>query len=261
MTLNFNDAAASFIPQSVPLGAPGSSVTTKPVDYPGFDSNSFPAPAPAGPYGTPAPEGSATLSSTFASSNPDGTWSLYVVTDGPATASDPLPAVGAWTSPSPPRACRSARWRPPPGWWGKPTPPAPAPPPPSPPPIRSTPHPPPVLAPSTPRPGWLASRPRAAASWMLLSPATATTRPPIPLSRRSRLSATRGHPPRSRPRSATARSASVGGRPPPTARPSSPTTSMWARRRAARHCWPTRATPTRPTPSARSPMAPRTSSR
>jgi len=82
VTVTFDDAATSAIPQFTPLGSPGSSVTTKPVDYVGTDTDSFPAPAPAGPYGTPAPKGSATFGGTFDGTNPNGTWSLYVVTDG-----------------------------------------------------------------------------------------------------------------------------------------------------------------------------------
>ena len=39
----------------------------------------FPLPAPARPYTFPAPAGSATFTSLFGSSDPNGTWSLYIV--------------------------------------------------------------------------------------------------------------------------------------------------------------------------------------
>lgn len=41
----------------------------------------FGAPAPAGPYGDPAPAGAATFASAFGGTNPNGTWSLYIVDD------------------------------------------------------------------------------------------------------------------------------------------------------------------------------------
>lgn len=44
----------------------------------------FPAPAPAGPYEVPPTAGSATFASVFGGSNPNGTWSLYVVDDAGA---------------------------------------------------------------------------------------------------------------------------------------------------------------------------------
>jgi subtilisin-like proprotein convertase family protein len=95
VTVTFSDSG-STIPQNVPLDAPGSSVTAKPVDYTGTDTDSFPAPAPSGPYGTPAPKGSATLGGTFDGTNPDGTWSLYAVTvgDGDGTGS----IAGDWST-------------------------------------------------------------------------------------------------------------------------------------------------------------------
>ena len=41
----------------------------------------FPAPAPAGPYALPAPSGGATFANTFNGTDPNGTWSLYVIDD------------------------------------------------------------------------------------------------------------------------------------------------------------------------------------
>lgn len=67
VTLTFDDNAASFVPDSGPLV----SGTFKPTNYGTGDT--FPAPAPAGPY--------ASALSTFAGVNPNGTWSLFVVDD------------------------------------------------------------------------------------------------------------------------------------------------------------------------------------
>lgn len=52
--------------------------------YKPFNSGSgdtFPAPAPAGPYNSPAPSGSATLASIFNGTDPNGDWKLYIVDD------------------------------------------------------------------------------------------------------------------------------------------------------------------------------------
>jgi hypothetical protein len=67
-------------------------VTSKPVNYSGT-ADVFPAPAPAGPYASPAPTGAATLTSVFGGGtiDPNGTWSLYVVDPPPTTIS------GGWT--------------------------------------------------------------------------------------------------------------------------------------------------------------------
>jgi subtilisin-like proprotein convertase family protein len=74
VNLTIDDAAASLLPDSSTL----SSGTYRPSDYEAGDT--FPSPAPSGPYGSPAPVGSATLAS-FAGGSPNGTWSLYVVDD------------------------------------------------------------------------------------------------------------------------------------------------------------------------------------
>ncbi|HXI88430.1 MAG TPA: C25 family cysteine peptidase [Blastocatellia bacterium] len=67
VTLTFDDAAASLLPD----GGQIVSGTFKPTDFEAGDT--FPAPAPAGPY--PA------ALSGFNGTNPNGTWSLYVVDD------------------------------------------------------------------------------------------------------------------------------------------------------------------------------------
>lgn len=67
--LAFDDQAVNVVPDSDPL--PLGSV--RPANYAGGDSEIFPAPAPAGPYGT-------TLS-VFSGTDPRGVWSLYVQDD------------------------------------------------------------------------------------------------------------------------------------------------------------------------------------
>ena len=60
LTLNVDDAASSALAESAVLPT-NTSVITKPVDYGGVDTDTFPSPAPSSPYGTPAPRGSNTL--------------------------------------------------------------------------------------------------------------------------------------------------------------------------------------------------------
>lgn len=54
--------------------------TYKPSSH-GTGADPFPSPAPAGPHAPSGPVGTATLSSTFGGTNPNGTWQLYVVDD------------------------------------------------------------------------------------------------------------------------------------------------------------------------------------
>ena len=67
LTLTFDDAASSNLPELSTILAG----TFRPTDYPPADS--FPAPAPAGPY--------ATSLSVFNGSSANGTWMLYIVDD------------------------------------------------------------------------------------------------------------------------------------------------------------------------------------
>ena len=67
LTLTFDDAATANLPAAGPL----TSGSFKPTDFAPADS--FPAPAPAGPY--------ATNLAAFSGFNPNGTWSLYIVDD------------------------------------------------------------------------------------------------------------------------------------------------------------------------------------
>jgi len=80
ITLTFDDAAASALADSAAIVAG----TYKPTDF--VTGDTFPSPAPAGPYGT-------TLS-TFNGLNPNGTWSLYVLDDA---ASDSGSIAGGWS--------------------------------------------------------------------------------------------------------------------------------------------------------------------
>lgn len=75
-TFILDDTAGSLLPASgsIPAG------TYRPADY-AVESDTFPAPAPAGPYGTATPNGSATFASVFGGAAPNGTWSLYVTDD------------------------------------------------------------------------------------------------------------------------------------------------------------------------------------
>ncbi len=91
-TLTFDDSATSALPENSTLPS-NSTVVTKPVDYTGLDS--FPSPAPSGPYGTPAPRGTSTLGDQFNGTSPNGTWSLYVVTDGAGDGAGSI--AGGWS--------------------------------------------------------------------------------------------------------------------------------------------------------------------
>ena len=95
VTLTLDDAAASTLSSSAPWGAANASVTSKPVDY-GGDNEIWGPPAPAGPYGNPGPfgGGTATLASTFNGTNPNGTWSLYVITTAAGDGTGTI--AGGW---------------------------------------------------------------------------------------------------------------------------------------------------------------------
>jgi subtilisin-like proprotein convertase family protein len=75
-TITLDDTAGN----SLSDGAANPTGTYKPGNF-GDVQDPFPAPAPAGPYLSPAPGGSATFASAFNGQNPNGTWSLYVVDD------------------------------------------------------------------------------------------------------------------------------------------------------------------------------------
>ena len=74
-TYTFDDRAATGLPDG--SGAP--SGTYRPTNHGTGDT--FPGPAPAGPYLTAAPAGTDSLTSAFGGLNPNGTWRLFVVDD------------------------------------------------------------------------------------------------------------------------------------------------------------------------------------
>jgi subtilisin family serine protease len=75
INLTLDDDAASLVSSSTLTSG-----TFKPTNL-ANDSDPFPSPAPASPYQSPASTGTATFASVFNGSNPNGTWSLYVVDD------------------------------------------------------------------------------------------------------------------------------------------------------------------------------------
>ncbi|HEY0548650.1 MAG TPA: HYR domain-containing protein, partial [Verrucomicrobiae bacterium] len=70
------DSAATALPDLGPLV----SGTFRPSSYLPVN-DVFPAPAPVGPYNFAASDGTATFTSVFGGTNPNGTWSLFVVDD------------------------------------------------------------------------------------------------------------------------------------------------------------------------------------
>lgn len=93
VSLNIDDAAATQLAAGGAWGASGSTVNTRPVNYTTGDT--FPSPAPAGPYNEPAPAGApaATLTSVFNNTSPNGVWSLYIIDDA---GGDSGTIAGGW---------------------------------------------------------------------------------------------------------------------------------------------------------------------
>ncbi len=75
ITLTFDDAAASLLPDSTVL----TTGTFRPSNY--GTGEIFPPPAPVAPYQSPATAGAATSATVFGGINPNGLWSLYIVDD------------------------------------------------------------------------------------------------------------------------------------------------------------------------------------
>ena len=106
LTFTLSDTGAAQLPADVAWG-PG---TYKPTAY--FSDDSFPAPGPGTAYNNPGPDagGTATFTSTFGGTNPNGTWNLYVrdfaTGDGGSIA-------GGWTleiiTEEPPAPCTAVR--------------------------------------------------------------------------------------------------------------------------------------------------------
>jgi large repetitive protein len=78
-SVTFDDAASASLPDPIVAG------TYKPTNLDGGDADTFPAPAPAGPPGDAL--------AAFKGTDPNGTWSLYVVDD---EAGD-MGAIASWT--------------------------------------------------------------------------------------------------------------------------------------------------------------------
>jgi hypothetical protein len=76
----FTDSAAAIIPAT---GSTNLNGEWKPTDHNVTPADNFPAPAPASPWSSPAPTGSATFASVFGTAGTamNGTWSLYGVDD------------------------------------------------------------------------------------------------------------------------------------------------------------------------------------
>ncbi len=88
VNLTFDDAAATLLPNSGSIA----SGTYRPTDY-NVDGETFPSPAPAGPYNTAAPTGAGTFFSVYGGSAPNGTWSLYPLDD---TGGGGTATIGSW---------------------------------------------------------------------------------------------------------------------------------------------------------------------
>ena len=85
-TLTFDDGADGRVPAQldVPSG------TYRPTnENPGNVADAFPAPAPT-------PSNQTTLAGAFTGINPNGTWSLYVVDDGPGDVGSMAGGVDVW---------------------------------------------------------------------------------------------------------------------------------------------------------------------
>jgi len=89
VNLTFDDAAASALPNSGAI----TSGTYRPTDF-NVDSENFPAPAPAPPYNTAAPNGVGTFASVYGGGAPNGTWSLYPIDDTGGGANG---TIGSWS--------------------------------------------------------------------------------------------------------------------------------------------------------------------
>ncbi|MDX6692739.1 MAG: hypothetical protein QOF02_342 [Blastocatellia bacterium] len=86
-TITFDDSAATVLPTSGGVA----SGSFRPATYAIVD---FPAPAPISPPNYPTLGGSSTLATAFNGTDPNGTWSLYVVDVAPP---DPGSIAGGWS--------------------------------------------------------------------------------------------------------------------------------------------------------------------
>lgn len=88
--VTLSDTATNLLPSGTPI----STGTYRPGDY-GSGADTFANPAPAGPYLSGAPNGSASFTSAFASVNPNGVWTLFAVDDN-ATSGQTGTLAGGW---------------------------------------------------------------------------------------------------------------------------------------------------------------------
>ena len=88
VTITLDDAAAAVAPAT---GTLVDGASYRPTDHVAGDT--FAAPAPAGPYQTPAPTGAATFASFAGGTDVNGVWSLYAVDD----VSGDIATLGGWT--------------------------------------------------------------------------------------------------------------------------------------------------------------------
>ena len=84
--LTFDDAGAAVVPDAGPLVT----ATVKPTNFGTGDT----LPDLLPPYPNPATAGTATLASVFNGTDPNGTWSLYVVDDATTSAGN---IMGGWS--------------------------------------------------------------------------------------------------------------------------------------------------------------------
>lgn len=75
VNITLDDAAPTALPDATAI----TSGTYRPASYSGSDT--FPAPAPPGPYNPAAPDGAGTFANVFNGANANGTWSLYAIED------------------------------------------------------------------------------------------------------------------------------------------------------------------------------------
>ena len=98
VTLTLDDEAASLLSRSSPTAL--TSGFYKPASYFvgtfGFGQPVFPPNAPQGLYPLPPTDGSATLSSIFAGTDPNGTWNLYVADENRFIPANTGQFAGGW---------------------------------------------------------------------------------------------------------------------------------------------------------------------
>ncbi len=94
VSITLSDSASAYLPASAAL----TSGTFKPTNE-GTAQDSFPAPAPTGTHGDPGGAvrgaGPDTFGTEFDGTNPNGTWSLYIVDD--TLSNDTVGSISSWS--------------------------------------------------------------------------------------------------------------------------------------------------------------------